>query len=435
MRTGERHEATLVVRNIGQCLTMAGGDGPASGEAQEEIGLVEEAAVAVADDRIVYAGPAGGLLSRVRIAPDAVRIDAGGGVVLPGFVDPHTHLLFGGWRAAEFGLRVRGASYREILEAGGGILSTVEHTRAVSEEDLVEMGSRRLRRMLALGTTTVEAKSGYGLDMATEARLVRAARRLAQTEPSDVAVTLLGAHAVPREHRDDRAAYVREVERMIEALADRIDFVDAFCEEGAFSVAECRRVFEVAAASGVARKLHADQLGDTGGAALAAEMGAVSADHLDHVSAAGIEALAGAGTIAVLLPTVPLYVMASRQAPYGRLRSAGVPVALATDFNPGTSPVESMGIVVALACMLLRMTPEAALVAATRNAAAAIGWLERVGTLEPGKQGDLQVYPFHDYQTLPYRFGQIEPSIVVKSGQVVVDRRELRADAESDLDS
>lgn len=420
MGARSKAEATLVVRGIRQCLTIAGaGDGAYGGARQEHVGLVEEAAVAAAGERILYAGPAGGLLGRVRVARDATRIDAGGGIVLPGFVDPHTHLLFAGWRAAEFGMRVRGAGYREILEAGGGILETVEATRAASEELLVAIGARRLARMLALGTTTVEVKSGYGLDAATEARLVRAARRLGQTEPSDVVVTLLAAHAVPREHRDDRAGYLRAVEAMIDTLADRVDFVDAFCEEGAFTVQECRRVFAQAARHGLRVKIHADQLGDTGGALLAAEARAISADHLDHVSAGGIAALAEAGTVAVLLPSVPLYLMSGHQAPAQQLAAGGVPLALATDFNPGTSPVESMGTIIALACMLLRMTPEAALVAATRNAAAAIGRDRELGALEPGKLADLQVYAVGDYRMLPYRFGQERPSHVIKRGRLV----------------
>lgn len=421
MTPRKKAEATLVVRNIGTCLTMAGaGDGAYAGADQEAVGAVSEAAVAAAGERILYAGPAGGMLSRVRVAPDAERIDAAGGVVLPGFVDPHTHLLFGGWRAGEFGMRIRGAGYREILEAGGGILSTVEATRAASEEELVALGARRLARMLRLGTTTVEAKSGYGLEPAAEAKLVRAARRLSQTEDVDVVVTLLGAHAVPRELRDDREAYLKQVEGMIASLVDRVAFVDAFCEEGAFTVPECRRVFRAAQRAGLGIKLHADQLGDTGGAALAAEMGAVSADHLDHVSEEGIAALAAAGTIAVLLPSVPLYLMSRRQAPADRLAAAGVPLALATDFNPGTSPVESMGLIVALGCMLLGLSPEAALLAATRNAAWAVGRGGECGSLEPGRLADLQIYAVDDHCMLPYRFGQLRPEWVIKRGRVVV---------------
>ena len=412
--------ATLVVRGLRQCLTMTGGSaGPRSGDDQENVGLVEDAAVAVAGEDIVYAGPASGVLSSVRVAPDAVNLDAAGGVLLPGFVDPHTHVLFGGWRPGEFAQRIAGASYREILKAGGGILSTVDATRACSEEDLVEIGTRRLRRMMTMGTTTVEAKSGYGLSAADEAKLVRAARRLAATEATDVVVTLLAAHALPPEYRDNREGYLGLVEEMIATLADRIDFVDAFCEDGAFSVAECRRVFAAAARAGCRTKVHADQLGDSGGAELAAAVGAVSADHLDYISTAGIAALAGAEVIAVLLPSVPLYLMSRRQAPARRLQAAGVPVALATDFNPGTSAVESMGLIVSLACTLLGMTPEAALVAATTNAAHAIGQGGVVGRLEPGMRADLQIYSTRDYRMLPYRFGQLRPRWVIKRGQLV----------------
>lgn len=418
-----KRQATLVVRGIRECLTMAAGAaGPFAGEQQGAIGLVRDAAIAADGERLVYVGPASELLSHVRVAPDAVKIDARGGVALPGFVDPHTHVLFGGWRPAEFGLRVEGASYQKILEAGGGILSTVEATRALTEEQLVEIGARRLRRMLDAGTTTVEAKSGYGLTVADEAKLVRAARRLGATEPIDVVVTLLGAHAVPLEYREDRPGYLRQVEEMIAALADRVDFVDAFCEQGAFSVSECRQVFAAAARHGLRAKLHADQLGEGGGAELAAEVGAISADHLDYISTAGVAAMAGAGVIAVLLPSVPLYVMSRRQAPAASLVSAGVPVALATDFNPGTSPVESMGVIVALACMLLRMSPEAALVGATRNAAWAIGRGDEVGSLEDGKLADLQLYDVPDYRMLPYRFGQLRPKHVIKRGELVVGK-------------
>jgi imidazolonepropionase len=415
-------KATLVVRGIKQCLTMGTGDGPRVGDEQNDAGVIEDAAVAAAGKEIIYVGPASGLLREIREAPDVVRIDAGQGVVLPGFVDPHTHLLFGGWRPAEFGQRIAGESYQGILAAGGGILSTVAATRALGEEELVEIGRRRLHRMLTMGTMTVEAKSGYGLSLEDESKLVRAACRLAATEEVEVVPTLLGAHAVPPEYRDDRQGYLRLVIEMVESLADRVEFVDAFCETGAFSVEECRDVFAAAQRAGLGIKLHADQLGDTGGAALAAEVGAVSADHLDYISPAGIAAMATTGVVAVLLPSVPLYLMSQHQAPAAALQRAGVPIALATDFNPGTSPVESMAAIVALACMLLRMSPAAALVAATRNAACAIGRGDRVGSLDVGKQADLQIYAVSDYRMLPYRFGQLSPRIVIKRGGVVLDR-------------
>ncbi len=417
---GDKPVATLVVTGIPCCLTMAAGaPGPAVGALQEEVAELRDAAIAANGGELVYVGPANELPAAVRVAQDAVRIDAGGGVVLPGFVDAHTHLVFGGWRAGEFGQRIAGAGYQEILAAGGGILSTVAATRAASEDELAEIGERRLRRMIAGGTTTVEAKSGYGLSLADEAKILRVVRRLDGIGPWDVVGTLLGAHAIPEEFGDDRDGYIDLVLEMIDTLADRAAFVDAFCEVGAFTVRECRRVLEHGKKAGLGIKLHADQLSDCGGSELAAELGAISADHLDFVPVAGMKALAEAGVIAVMLPSVPLYVMARRQAPAARLQAAGVALALATDFNPGTSPVDSMGVIVALGCLLMRMSPAAALVAATRNAAWAMGRGETVGTLEVGKQADLQIYAVDDYAELPYRFGQLDPSVVIKAGKVV----------------
>ncbi len=412
--------ATLVVTGVRSCLTMAAGEpGPAVGESQEEVAELRDAAVAASGGKLVYVGPANGLPAAVRVAQDAIRIDAGGGIVLPGFVDPHTHLVFGGWRAGEFAQRIAGAGYPEILAAGGGILSTVAATRAASEDELVEIGERRLRRMMAAGTTTVEAKSGYGLSLADEAKILRVVHRLDGIGPWDVVGTLLGAHAIPEEFRDDRDGYVELVIEMIDTLADRAAFADVFCEVGAFTLRESRRVLEHGRKVGLGIKMHADQLSDCGGAELAAVLGAISADHLDHISTGGMKALAASGVIAVMLPSVPLYVMARRQAPAARLQATGVPLALATDFNPGTSPIDSMGVIVALGCLLMRMSPAAALVAATRNAAWAMGSGETVGTLEVGKQADLQIYAVDDYAELPYRFGQLDPSVVIKAGKVV----------------
>jgi imidazolonepropionase len=420
--SGEKPQATLVVTGIHSCLTMAaGGEGPAIGEFQEQVGDLPDAAIAARGENLIYVGPANRLPETIRVAPDAVRVDAGGGVVLPGFIDCHTHLVFAGWRTTEFAQRIAGASYQQVLASGGGIHNTVARTRAVSEEELTKDCQGRLTRMLCAGTTTVEAKSGYGLSLADEAKLLRVAGRLDGIGPWDVIPTLLGAHALPGEYSEDRGGYVKLVEEMIETLADRAVFVDAFCEVGAFTSRECRRLFEKGCEAGLGIKLHADQLSDSGGAALAAELGANSADHLDFVSVDGMAAMAKAGVIGVMLPTVPLYVGSRRQAPAARLQSAGVPLALATDFNPGTSPVDSMGIVVALACLQMRMSPAAALVAATRNAAYAVGRGNQIGTLEVGKQADLQIYAVDDYAELPYKFGMQQPAVVIKAGRVVVE--------------
>ena len=271
--------ATLVVTGVRSCLTMAAGKpGPAVGELQDAVGELRDAAVAASDGELVYVGPANELPAAVRVAQDAVRIDAGGGVVLPGFVDPHTHLVFDGWRAGEFGQRIAGAGYQEILAAGGGILSTVTATRAASEDELVEIGERRLRRMMAGGTTTVEAKSGYGLSLADESKILRVVHRLDGIGPWDVVGTLLGAHAIPEEFYDDRDGYIDLVLEMVDTLADRAAFVDVFCEVGAFTLRESCRVLEHGRKAGLGIKLHADQLSDCGGAELAAELGAISAD-------------------------------------------------------------------------------------------------------------------------------------------------------------
>ena len=420
--SGEKPQATLVVTGIHTCLTMAaGGEGPAIGEVQEQVGDLPDAAIAARGENLIYVGPANRLPATIRVASDAVRVDAGGGVVLPGFIDCHTHLVFAGWRTTEFVQRIAGASYQQILASGGGIHNTVARTRAVSEEELTKDCQGRLTRMLCAGTTTVEAKSGYGLSLADEAKILRVVGRLDGIGPWDVIPTLLGAHALPEEYSGDRDGYVELVEEMIETLADRAVFVDAFCEVGAFTSRECRWLFEKGCAAGLGIKLHADQLSDSGGAALAAELGANSADHLAFVSVDGMVAMAEAGVIGVMLPTVPLYVGSRRQAPAARLQSAGVPLALATDFNPGTSPVDSMGIVVALACLQMRMSPAAALVAATRNAAYAVGRGSRIGTLEVGKQADLQIYAVDDYAELPYKFGMQQPAVVIKAGRVVVE--------------
>ncbi|MFQ5744045.1 MAG: imidazolonepropionase [Acidobacteriota bacterium] len=412
--------ATLVVTGIGKCLTMAGnGGGPLTGAAQEAVGELRDAAVAAAGDKLIYVGPASGLPAAVRVSPVATRLDAEHGLVLPGFVDAHTHLVFAGWRAGEFAQRIGGASHQEILAQGGGILRTVAATRNASEEQLVESAGRRLRRMIAAGSTTIEVKSGYGLSLADEAKILRVVHRLDGTGPWDLVATFLGAHALPAEFQADRDGYVALIEQMIHTLADRASFIDAFCEVGAFTGRECRRLLLAGRKAGLRPKLHADQLSDSGGAALAAEVGAISADHLDCVSVAGMEALAAAGVVGVMLPGVPLYLMSRRQAPASRLQAAGVPLALATDFNPGTCPIESMGQIVAFACLLMRLSPAAALVAATRNAAHAVGRGATVGTLEVGKKADLLWYRVDDYRQIPYRFGQLPPAAVVKSGHLV----------------
>lgn len=412
--------ADLVVRNIGQLLTMRGPDGPRRGGDMRETGLVENGAVFARDGKVVAAGPSGDVLPSS--GPDAVEVDAGGRVVTPGIVDPHTHAVFAATREAEFAMRVEGKTYEEIAEAGGGIRSSVRALRAVDPDLLLANGRRTLDRMLAHGTTTVEVKSGYGLSLDAEMKMLRVASELGDTHTMDVVPTFLGAHEFPDEWRDDRDGYVDLlVNEMIPAVAGEklARFCDVFCEEGVFTVEQSRRVLEAAREHGMEPKLHADELHSGGGAELAAELGATSADHLVCASDAGISAMAEAGVVAVLLPGTTLSLGKRDFAPARKMVDAGVPVALATDCNPGSSMTESMQIILALASMVMRMTPEEALVAATVNSACALRAESVLGSLAPGKQCDLVVWEVDDYRAIPYHYGVNLTDIVIKRGAVV----------------
>ncbi len=361
------------------------------------------------------------------------RLDAEGGTVTPGLVDPHTHLLFAGTREREFLLRQQGAGYLEILAAGGGILSTVAATRAAGEEELAAHGRRWLTEMLSHGTTTVEAKSGYGLDLPTELRLLEIAFQLGREGPADVVPTFLGAHAVPAEFRlrpDGTEAYVKSVlDDQLPGVAaqGRARFCDVFCETGVFSVDQSRRILEAAAAYGMASRLHADELQPSGGAELAAEIHALSADHLATPSEDGIAALAAAAgsdhpVVATLLPATTWFLMADHVAPARRLIEEGVPIAIGTDFNPGTSPTASLPLVISLACLSLKLTAAEAIVAATINAAYALGLGDEIGSLEPGKQADLVIWRVPEAAQIPYWPGADLVRSVVKRGRIVLER-------------
>src|SRR5262245_51715120 len=368
------------------------------------LGVIETGAVAATDGRIAFAGPMADLPSGWD-ATRRIRLD--GRWVTPGLIDCHTHLVYAGDRAHEFELRLAGASYEDIARAGGGILSTVNATRAASEDDLVIATLPRLDRLLAEGVTTVEIKSGYGLDLATETRMLRAARRLAQERYVGVATSFLGAHALPPEANGDKDRYIDEVCAMIPAIArDRLaDAVDAFCEGIAFSPAQTRRVFAAAQAAGLPVKLHADQLSNLNGAKFAAEFGALSADHLEYTDEEGAAAMARAGTVAVLLPGA-FYVLREKQAPpIDTFRRLAVPMAIATDSNPGTSPVTSLLLVLNMAATLFRLTVEEAIAGVTREAARALGRLADTGTLEPGKRCDLAIWDIARPAELVYRIG------------------------------
>ena len=368
------------------------------------LGVVENAAIAAQDGRIAYAGPA----SELPTGWDAkTRVDLAGRWITPGLIDCHTHLVHGGDRAREFEMRLAGSSYEEIARAGGGILSTVRATRLASEDDLVASALPRLDRLLSEGVTTVEIKSGYGLDADSETRMLRAARALGQARRVSVATSYLGAHALPPEAAGDRAAYLDSVCAAIAALAREglADAVDAFCEGIAFTPEETAKVFTAAKAVGLPVKLHADQLSNLHGAALAARFNALSADHLEYTDEDGAAAMAKSGTVAVLLPGA-FYVLREKQLPpIAAFRSHQVPIALATDCNPGTSPITSLLLIMNMAATLFRLTVDEILAGVTREAARALGRLDQTGTLSAGKWCDLAVWDIERPAELVYRLG------------------------------
>jgi imidazolonepropionase len=368
------------------------------------LGVVERGAVAAAGGRIAFAGP----MAELPGSWDAVnRIGVDGRWITPGLIDCHTHLVYAGDRAHEFELRLAGASYEDIARAGGGIVSTVKATRAASEDDLVRESLPRLDRLIAEGVTTVEIKSGYGLEREAETRMLRAGRRLASERGVDVVTSFLGAHALPPEANGDKERYIDEVCAMIPAIArGRLaDAVDAFCENIAFSPEQTGRVFAAARAAGLPVKLHADQLSNLHGAKLAAEHGALSADHLEYTDGDGVAAMARAGTVAVLLPGAFYFLRERQLPPIESLRRARVPIALATDSNPGTSPITSLLTILNMAATLFRLTVDETIAAVTREAARALGRLGDIGTLEPGKLCDLAIWDIERPAELVYRIG------------------------------
>ncbi len=406
--SGKGEVNDILVFNIGSLVTNdLGRDGL--------LGIVEDAAVAISDGVLEWVGDGADIPAEYGDLP---RLDAGGAAVLPGFVDPHTHLVFAGDRSDEFARRLRGESYEEILTAGGGILSTVAATRAASEDDLYDSAVERAWRMLANGTTTVEVKSGYGLNAATEEKMLRVARRIDESLPIDVIPTFLGAHVVPAEYREDRDAYVDLVcGEMLDVCAPLARFCDVFSDEAAFTVEETRRILEAAKNRGLEVRVHADQLGRVGAAHLAAELSAASADHLDHATDEDLTAMSAAGTSAVLLPAVSF----SMRLPYPdgrRIWDSGVTVALATDCNPGTANVESMPFVVALAALNMGLTPDEAVWAATRGGALSLR-LEDRGHLVPGAVGDLVVLDAPTHLHIPYRPDANLVAAVVKGGVIL----------------
>ncbi len=413
----------MLIHSAKQLLTLSGG--PQRGNALGTLGIIENGAVLVRDEKIVAVGET----DELRDAnPNEPTLDASGSVVMPGFVDPHTHLIWGGDRAKEFEMRLEGAKYLDILAAGGGIISTVRATRTASIESLIAQARPRLLRMFATGTTTAEAKTGYGLQTATELRLLKALLALDDESPLDLAITFLGAHAIAPEYKDNPQEYTDLVTGTMlplvkgwwETHAPRLGlpFVDVFCETGAFTLEQSRQVLTVARSLGFPLKIHADEFDNLGGVSLAVELGAVSADHLVKTSDADIAALGKSDTVAVSLPCTPFGLAESEYTPAKKILEADGILAIATDCNPGTAWNESMQFVIALACRYLKLTPAQAIAASTINAAHAIRRADVIGSLEEGKQADMLVLSVPDYRNLGYRFGTNLVKQVIKRGRV-----------------
>ena len=409
----------MLIHSASQLLTLAGS--PQRGHDLGRLGLISDGAVLIRDGLIAVVGSTSKLRHDY---PDEPTLDASGHAVLPGFVDPHTHAIWTGDRASEFEQRLQGKTYLEILAMGGGILSTVRATRAASIEQMCAETRPRLQSMFAHGTTTAEIKTGYGLETAAELRMLSALRMLDAEGHLEIVPTFLGAHAIAPEFKGDPDGYTQLVcDEMLPAVrqcygSQPLPFVDVFCETGAFSLAQSRRILETARSLGFPLKIHADEFDNLGGASLAAELGAVSADHLVKTSAADVAALAGSDTVAVGLPCTPFGLADPAYTPARLILEAGGLLAIATDVNPGTAWCESMQFAIALACRYMKLTPAQAIAAATINAAAAIGRAGRLGSIEPGKQADLLLLSVPDYRHLGYRFGTNLVHTVIKRGQV-----------------
>ncbi len=421
----------MLIHSTPQLITLSGG--PQRGRDLGRLGLIENGAVLVQGETIIAVGTTNELRAAYPAEP---TLDASGRTILPGFVDPHTHAIWAGDRAAEFELRLQGKTYLEILAAGGGIISTVRATRQASPEQLCAETRPRLARMFAHGTTTAEVKTGYGLETAAEIKMLEGILALDAEGPLELAPTFLGAHAIPPEFKGDPDGYTTLIcnemlpavktwwqthapDYPITCLPDTsLPFTDVFCETGAFTLAQSRRILETAKSLGFPLKIHADEFDNLGGASLAAELGAVSADHLVKTSAADIAALAAGDTIAVGLPCTPFGLADPQYTPAKAILEAGGLLALATDLNPGTAWNENMQFAIALACRYMKLTPAQAIAAATINAAAAIGRADRIGSIEPGKQADLLLLDVPDYRHLGYRFGGNLVHTVIKKGRV-----------------
>mgnify|MGYP001051473479 CR=1 FL=1 len=418
-------EVDLLVVNANQLITVRDfNKRPRRREEMRELGIIPSGAIAISGENIVAIGKTKDILSNYKLKSGGRLIDAQDKVVMPGFIDPHTHLIFAGSREEEFSLRLKGTPYLQILKQGGGILNTVTQTRKATNKELIELATKNLDLMLSYGTTTVEAKSGYGLNLKDEIRILEVIRFLNQNHPVDLIPTFLGAHTIPPEYRDNPDAYVNlVVEKMIPEVSRRnlAHFCDVFCEKGVFSVHQSRLILEEGKKRGLQPKLHADQMVGSGGAELAAELEAISAGHLEHISDKGIRKMAKQGVIAVLLPGASFSLRSETYAPARKMIDEGISVAISTDFNPGTCMIRAVPVIIGLACLQTKMSIEEAITASTLHAAYALNQADKIGSLEEGKQADAIILKVPSYKHLPYQFGTNLVEKVIKRGKVVID--------------
>lgn len=410
----------LIIKNAGELLTLS-----PSFKEESGLGMIQNGAIAIKKERISWVGKTEELSGKFFLNRGGREMDATGKVVMPGLIDAHTHLVFAGSRENEFEQRIQGLSYQEIAGRGGGILSTVEATRNSSFDELFSLGKKRLDRMLSKGVTTVEAKSGYGLSLQDEMKILKVMKALQESHPIDIVPTFLGAHTLPKEFREDRAHYVDLlIEEMIPKVAQErlAEFCDVFCEEKAFTLEESKQILETGKRYGLKPKIHADQLSSGGGAELAAEVHAYSADHLEYASPEGIRKMAEKGVTAVLLPGASFFLSMRKYPPARDMIEQGVAVSLATDLNPGSSMTESLPMMMTMGCTMYKLLPKEVIQATTIHAARSMGREKEIGSLEVGKQADLLVLDIPNYRYLPYHFGVDHVETVIKKGEIIYQR-------------
>lgn len=421
-------KATLIIKNIDNLITLRGENKARTKEELKDIGIINNGIIALNGEKIIYVGE-GKLPPHIIVDEDTVIINGEGKTVSPGLVDSHTHLVHGGSRENELAMKLKGVPYLDILAAGGGIHSTVKATKEASFDELYEKAKKSLDIMLAYGVTTVEAKSGYGIDdFLTEVKQLEVARKLNEDHPVDIVSTFMGAHAIPKEYKDDPDKFVNIIiEDMIPEVAKRdlAKFCDVFCEEGVFSIDQSRKILQAARKYGMGLKLHADEIEPLGGAELAAELNCITADHLIAASDEGIKEMAKKGVIANLLPGTSFNLQTGKFARARKILDEGVPIALSTDYNPGSCPTENLQLIMSFASLIMKLTPEEVITAVTINGAAAVGLEDKIGSLEVGKQGDIVIFDAPNLEYIIYHFGINHVDTVVKKGKIVYDKKKV----------